>query len=230
MPRVAFAISFLVVLILCIPPVRGFASNCLSWFQESGINPADPDCEAKCALLTVDMGTFNCPAQCVKFCRKGVHERAATWLLEAFYGEDRFTDLEKRLISEYPMEAFEVALARVEALSMVKQRLGKSTRIEADAFRHFVWTGLIAQRIGIDPETGSLDRSKVMKWVYAHEADEDLPAADRGMDLWNDEQGWNAAVRLYKTGKLTPEEIEKAALEALKGNKLRVSRVKEGAP
>ncbi len=44
-------------------------ADCLSWFKASGVKPADKDCEIKCVVLGVDMGTYQCPDACDKLCK-----------------------------------------------------------------------------------------------------------------------------------------------------------------
>lgn len=43
--------------------------DCREWLKETGATPGAPSCEIKCASHGVDMGTFNCPLDCEKFCK-----------------------------------------------------------------------------------------------------------------------------------------------------------------
>lgn len=63
-------IAVLLTLILIIMPSFVFAESCDDWFKSLKIDPKDPDCEIKCAVGSVDMGTFNCPMGCKRHCNQ----------------------------------------------------------------------------------------------------------------------------------------------------------------
>ncbi len=45
------------------------ADDCDSWFAKSKIRISEKDCELKCSILPVDMGTFDCPSRCKSLCQ-----------------------------------------------------------------------------------------------------------------------------------------------------------------
>jgi hypothetical protein len=45
------------------------AESCEAWFKRLKIASTDVDCEMKCAMGGVDMGSFDCPSQCDRLCR-----------------------------------------------------------------------------------------------------------------------------------------------------------------
>lgn len=45
------------------------ADSCDDWFKDSKIVSTASDCEMKCGILQVDMGTFECPGKCSDFCK-----------------------------------------------------------------------------------------------------------------------------------------------------------------
>src|SRR5687767_9310092 len=54
--------SLLVALGFLLSTVSAHASiTCEEWFKQLEIKPADPDCEIKCTMSQVDMGSFDCP-------------------------------------------------------------------------------------------------------------------------------------------------------------------------
>lgn len=47
----------------------GANEPCRDWFDRTKINSDSSDCELECASSKVDMGTFDCPIRCPKFCK-----------------------------------------------------------------------------------------------------------------------------------------------------------------
>lgn len=45
-------------------------SECLSWFQQSKLNPNAKGCQLSCGTLSTDLSTFYCPNQCDELCSK----------------------------------------------------------------------------------------------------------------------------------------------------------------
>lgn len=130
--------------------------------------------------------------------------------------------VEKALIAEYPKEALVVfqQMSLAEALTL-KQFKRSAQNEESDAFRHFVWAGLLVKEL--DPELAQ-------KFLDAHEAEPTSFVEERAMDLANNRAGILEVQRLKKIGKVTPEVIEQRAIEALKQNKLVVLRPRGGVP
>ena len=90
---------------------------------------------------------------------------------------------------------------------------------ESDAFRHFVWAGLLTKELG--PDTAKI-------FLDAHETGQKGDSADRAMDLANNRAGILAAERLRTGGSLDNEHIEKEALNALKEGSLIILKSKGG--
>ena len=42
--------------------------TCHTWFSNTGISPADPQCINMCVSASVGLGTFSCPSDCEHFC------------------------------------------------------------------------------------------------------------------------------------------------------------------
>ncbi len=51
------------------------ANECDDWFNKLNIDPKDPECEMKCSVGSVNMGTFNCPMGCPKHCNAAKEEK-----------------------------------------------------------------------------------------------------------------------------------------------------------
>ncbi len=203
-----------------------WSKTCTEWFSDSGIDPSADNCEDSCATLDIDMGTFDCPSGCVDFCQAGFKEEVTSTVLKKLESDPnyhvRLTDLEKRLIALHPVEARKVMLAaRRASIQTEKEFEVSGPRDESDAYRHFIGTGILAMEIGVDEATGWLDRNRVFKWLNAHEAMETHPE-DREMDYFNNQAGWTEAVRLQDQGKLTLENLDRAAKEALSEKRLKV--------
>ena len=97
------------------------------------------------------------------------------------------TPEERKLISKYPAEALKAFLAKQKAESATTKRFKRDDESdESDAFRHFVWAGLLAKELG--PEMAK-------KFLDAHESNQGIDNAEKAMDLANNraliEEGWN---------------------------------------
>jgi hypothetical protein len=49
--------------------------ECLQWMLDGSVNPGSDNCEIDCAVIGVDMGTFNCPTQCEKLCKTTIPKK-----------------------------------------------------------------------------------------------------------------------------------------------------------
>lgn len=148
--------------------------KCLGWFLKSGVLPDDPGCSLKCSITPVDMATFECPSSCSDLCSKSIADHILVY-------SPRLTEGDKIVISRMPFEALSVFLIkqRVEHLSeKIFKNPGRED--ESDAFRHFVWSVLLAQELGV---------SKAKVFLDAHEQDKTQTDAERRMDLANNEAG-----------------------------------------
>ncbi|MFM8316473.1 MAG: DUF6973 domain-containing protein, partial [Deltaproteobacteria bacterium] len=150
---------------------------CLSWFTKAKLK-SDPQCLIKCSALITDLSTFRCPERCTEFCAKDS-------LVDRLLGKAAYypglTAEERKLISQYPKEALKVFLAKQKAETLTAKRFKRDAEgDESDAFRHFVWAGLLAKELGSD-------RAKV--FLDAHEAGQSEDSAERAMDLANNRAG-----------------------------------------
>ncbi len=184
------------------------ANDCLGWFLKSGLNSDTSDCELKCSVTPVDMGAFSCPAQCDSLCSKSITEQILTYV-------PRLTEGDKTVIAKMPYDAYRVFVNK-EKVDKLTSQIFKSPgrKDESDAFRHFVWSVLLAQELGSDRARTFLD---------AHEVDSTQSRQEKEMDLFNNDQGLKFFADRKKAGKV-PElnEIEKEALTRLRQKTLKV--------
>lgn len=60
------------------------AESCEDWFRRLKISPSDAECEMKCALGSIDMGSFDCPSQCDHFCTPK-NEKKSNCIVDPFW-------------------------------------------------------------------------------------------------------------------------------------------------
>lgn len=190
--------------------------ECLSWFKRANLK-SDPTCLTRCSALITDMATFRCTERCAEFCAKDS-------ILDRLLGKAAYypglTAEERKLISQYPKDALKVFLAKQRAEVLTAEQFKRDAEgDESDAYRHFVWAGLLAKELGSDLAKVFLD---------AHEAGQSKDSAERAMDLANNRAGLLAAERLRKNQTLDEVHIEKEALRALKDGTLIVLKPKGG--
>ena len=150
--------------------------NCAQWFKKSKV-PLGPDCLTKCTSLSTDLSTFTCPRQCASLC----DERS---LLEKLLGNLAYypglTTREKQLIIQHPTEAIKVFVQKEKAENSTYETFGRDAQDdESDAYRHFVWAGLLSKELGPDLAKEFLDAHE-----YGHMSD---PSS--AMDLANNRAG-----------------------------------------
>jgi len=127
---------------------------------------------------------------------------------------------ERKLINARPQEAFTVFNQKEKAESATVRVFGRDAQNdESDAFRHFVWAGLLAKELGPDLAKQFLD---------AHEGAGRSNDPNRAMDLANNRAGLLAAEKLRKEGNLTESRLEKEALESIKNRTLVVLEPRGG--
>jgi hypothetical protein len=118
------------------------------------------------------------------------------------------------LIAKFPLDAVKVYLAKRNATNSTKRVFGGNFRNdESDAYRHFMWSGLIREQV-------SRDRAEA--FLNAHEADTGDPEAESQMDKFNNQRGIAAAEKLSSEGKFTQTNLEQEALRSLKHGDLNV--------
>ncbi|MCB0390383.1 MAG: hypothetical protein KDD58_03780 [Bdellovibrionales bacterium] len=187
-----------------------FAEECLSWFIKSGLTPKTEECQEKCLITPVDMSSFSCPLDCEELCSKSTLEKMLKYA-------PRLTEGDKLLVANKPLEAFKVFQAKDKVDKLTKNIFGKMSREdESDAFRHFVWSVLLAKELGI---------KKAEIFLNAHEEDSTQSKAEKEMDLFNNKKGIDFFKKSIESNNpLELSDIEKEGLNKLRNKQLRVNK------
>jgi hypothetical protein len=188
-------------------------SICEKWFLGTGAEPGNADCEMNCITAGVGMDSFMCHGQCRDLC-KSYLDRLTVEQLTVPY---ELTEAEKTLIQKHPKEAVAVFYSKYLSEKATDRIFGAFPKRnnEADAFRHYVWSGRIAHSIG---------EQKARLFLDAHESDPDDPKEEKQMDLHNNERGLRQGVELDQKKQFSSESLEKAALQSLHDKTLKVIR------
>lgn len=181
---------------------------CIQWFKNAAIK-IDSNCKLKCSTLAVDMGTFDCPNKCANFCKKSDQKSPPLTYPKGL------TKGDGKMAAKYPTEALIVYKAKNEVdkltLNIFKNQ---GHNDESDAFRHFVWAALITKELGLE---------KANEFLNAHEDEESQPLREKEMDLANNKSGSDYVVNKIREGQTVElDQIEKAALEKLRANELKI--------
>lgn len=144
-------------------------ADCISWLKAGKIATGTKTCILNCAALMTDMGTFVCPNQCDLLCKNT---------------EDSLTAFIQKTRAEWS-----------SGRNFPEQGLND----EGDAFRHFIWAGLLTKELGTE---------KAKDFLNAHEANPLQPESERDMDKFNNEKGHLAAqnLKVLVPGLKIPEE------------------------
>ena len=177
---------------------------------DGGVPPGSIGCELNCTIIGVDMGTFMCPNQCEKLCRVYLPDYVTNKLTWA----GNLTDSDKALIKKYPLDALKVYQSKKMAEESTKRLFKDNFRNdESDAFRHFVWSGLLTKKLG---------RERAQLFLDSHESSPNSPPQEVAMDMFNNSNGISMTEELIKNKKFSKENLEKEALDALDKGKLKV--------
>lgn len=184
------------------------SSECLEWFLRSGLASKLDNCQLKCSITPVDMKTFSCSTQCEDLCSKTIAEQILVYV-------PRLTEGDKVVISKMPLEAFKVFVAKEKVDKLTIKIFKKANRKdESDAFRHFVWSALLANELGV---------KKARIFLNAHEEDSTQSNQEKKMDIQNNSEGLSFFIKSKKSGRsLELDDIEKEALSRLRQKKLNV--------
>lgn len=184
--------------------------DCVDWFSASKIKAGSNDCELRCATLMADMGTFMCPDQCKELCKP---KRSSLTPNKLIYYPG-LTPSEKKLVEQNPKVAITVFVQKTRA-EWASDRNFPTQELndEGDAFRHFVWAGLLMKKLGKD---------QALKFLNAHEDNRLQPADERSMDLSNNQSGIHGAANLIGEKKFNIESLEQKALDDLREKRLKV--------
>jgi hypothetical protein len=92
-----------------------------------------------------DMGTFMCPDQCDKLCKPKEKES----LPSKFVFYPGLTQAEKELVVKNPKQAILVFKQKGLAEDSADRNFpDQNLNDESDAFRHFIWAGLLTKELG----------------------------------------------------------------------------------
>jgi len=84
---------------------------------------------------------------------------------------------------------------------------------EGDAFRHFIWAGLLTKELGTN---------KAKEFLNAHEENPLQSDSESTMDQFNNEKGSSSAQTLISDNNWSIENLEKSGLDSLKSKSLKV--------
>lgn len=205
---VRFIAIFLIVIWMPSALANGVKPDCLDWFNRSKIEPGSKDCKLNCATLMTDMGTFMCPNQCDELCKPKEKES----LPAKFVFYPGLTQSEKELVVKNPKQAFAVYKLKGRAEDSTERNFpNQDLNDESDAFRHFVWSGLLTKELG---------RKKAKEYLDAHEVNPLQSERERQMDTFNNERGQAAAETLIKNNKWSERALESKAIKELQNKQL----------
>lgn len=209
--------GYLILKIICIAfftfNFSAYASqpdeDCIRWFKVGKVKLGKA-CELDCAILMTDLGTFMCPDQCDLLCK----DKNSKGILGKVIYYPGLTPLERKLIEKYPGDALTAFIQKTRAeWSSGRNFPEQGLNDEGDAFRHFLWAGLLTKELGPD---------KAKEFLNAHEANPLQPDHERSMDQFNNEKGSSSAQSLISNKKWSIENLEKSGLDSLRSKDLKV--------
>lgn len=184
--------------------------DCMEWFRRAKIALGSKGCELKCASLITDMGTFMCPDQCDKLCKPKEKESFSSKFV--FY--PGLTQAEKELVVKNPKQAFLAFKQKGLAENSTDRNFpDQNLNDESDAFRHFIWAGLLTKELG---------RQRAKEYLDAHETDPDQPEIERQMDSFNNGKGQSTAESLIQNKNWSLRNLESEGLKSLHAKELKV--------
>lgn len=184
--------------------------NCIKWFKDFKLSSENKSCESECAIQMVDMATFLCPSQCKLLC-KSAKIKVNPGRFIYYPG---LTPNEKKLVEEYPQHAITVFIQKTRAeIASNKNFPEQGLNDEGDAFRHFLWAGLLAKEPG---------EEIALKFLNAHENNRLQPSEEKRMDSLSNQSGIDAARDLIKENKFNIENLEQKSLDSLRKKQLSV--------
>lgn len=141
-----------------------------------------------------------------------VIDRYADKFNQKFKDSFGITTPEANFIDKYPLDAYKIYQAAEKALRE-SWKLPSTRNYQddnTDAYRHFVWSGLVAKEIG--PE-------KAREYLYAHEEYQENNLDSKRMDIFNNEKGIQYA-KNYK-GNDFENDLFREGLQKMKDKELR---------
>ena len=195
------------MLLLIFLSFRADADTCQDWFNSLNLKK-DSMCLSKCESAMVGMDTFMCHDRCEEFCK---NIPVKVFGAVAYY--PGLNSAERKLIARYPIEALKVYYAKRDAENATERMFGSDgVDDETDAFRHFMWVGLMDKEIG--PKLAK-------QFLDAHEAN-DRKSASSVRDLNNNAKGLAAADKMIKDGKFDPGNLEREVIKEIRDGILTV--------
>jgi hypothetical protein len=202
--RIAFGVMVLSALAIAAPP-----KECIQWFTDANIDPKDANCVDKCGITATGMNSFMCPQACPQLC---VVDGKLTNVLGRLLYYPGLTPEEREIVGRFPKDAL-IVFRQKEIAELATEKIFKrdAQKDESDAFRYFLWAGLLSKELGPD---------KAKLFLDAHESAGRADDPDRAMDLANNRAGLLAAEGLRKKGVLSQDGLEKAAMIEIRTNRL----------
>lgn len=186
--------------------------ECVEWLKHKNIKTGARGCVVECSTSSFGINTFICPLQCDILCGT-VTEKINIGKVIYYPG---LTPSEKKLIEKNPEEALITFIQKARAEWSSKQNFPEQEfNDEGDAFRHFIWSGLLVKELGED---------KAKEFLNAHEVNPLQPDSERNMDQFNNEKGIQSAQKLILNKNWSVENLEKLGLDFLRSKNLKVLR------
>ncbi len=142
-------------------------------------------------------------------------EKAALKML-GYWGSKypTLTEEEKKLVKQKPIQAAIAYYYSIVAENKSESIFpGTSLNGEADAFRHYVWSGMLVRELG---------ESEARKFLMAHEANPLQPFSEKEMDIFNNEKGILAAKDFLKNGSFESEKLFERAKKEISESLLKI--------
>ena len=185
-------------------------NDCVDWFKKGKLVACLKDCQLKCGTLVIDMGTFICREQCEQLCQIENHPVKLSKLL--YY--PGLTPSERKLIEMNPNEALIVYKQKLEAEKSFDRNFpDQSMNDEGDAFRHFIWAGLLSKELGTE---------KANIYLNTNETNPLQPPDELAMDVFNNIKGTKVSETLIANKKWTLRNLEQEGLGMLCSKELHV--------
>lgn len=140
-----------------------------------------------------------------------------------YWYQGRLTPAEWKLLERYPLEALDGYVQSQKAIALTWLHFARNSGDdESDAFRHFMWAGLMTRELGV---------SLARQFSDAHEdlhnpSKKEMRSSE--MDRYNNGKGIQAELALESQGKASTGNLVDRALESLKNEELDVIRKKGG--
>ncbi|MBK9294446.1 MAG: hypothetical protein IPM57_08375 [Oligoflexia bacterium] len=198
------------------------ALDCQKWFNDTKlqVHRINSLCYENCRLRNLRPDANSDDTICTVFCKDLCKERykpvetysKSKSIAGSFIFYPGLNETEKKLIKKNPNEALIVYKQKNTAEEITEEYFPNSTMdSEGDAFRHFVWAGLLVKELG---------RDKAQIYLDAHEENPRQTQVQKAMDLANNRAGIIEALRLKEKDSLTLETIKEAAFDHIKDKKL----------